>query len=99
MTEFSTWWCPECGYVTNSTAPVNGGAHTEPKKGDVSVCLSCGAPSVFEYGALISGLYMRRPTDAERALILADSGAVGAMAAVAATRAAAHARGEKWAGE
>lgn len=38
--------CPHCGWAT-SAATAFSGKHDEPSPGDLSLCLNCGAPSLF----------------------------------------------------
>ena len=39
--------CPDCGYAMDAASPVSGNADEEPRPGDLSVCLDCGAVLVF----------------------------------------------------
>jgi hypothetical protein len=42
--------CGRCGYHSDDATLVTGGARAEPKVGDLSVCLACGAISEFVDG-------------------------------------------------
>lgn len=38
--------CPGCGYRMDTSADVYNGGRA-PEEGDISICLSCGAPTIF----------------------------------------------------
>lgn len=51
--------CPHCGKVHTDHMPVSAGPR--PKKGDVSICITCGQASIFDR---VPG-WLRLPTDDE----------------------------------
>lgn len=57
-TEIPKQTCPECGYEMDCTSAAVGNA--KPQPGDLSMCLACGAASVFT-----EDLHMRKPTPEE----------------------------------
>ena len=51
--------CPKCGYRTDA-ASVARGQHHRPNAGDISVCMNCGAITIFN-----DDLTLREPTGKE----------------------------------
>ena len=50
--------CPACGYQVDAVSEVDGNA--VPEKGDISICLNCGAIAIFK-----DDLTLRKPTGEE----------------------------------
>lgn len=73
-TEFKTT-CPWCG--RENEVHTAGNTEGSPDEGDISLCWKCREPSVF----LADGS-LRKPTDEERAKILADPDVAGMMHAM-----------------
>lgn len=63
-TDFGTC-CPSCGRLNDAHTGVSGKAAPEP--GDVSLCFGCAEPAIYT-----QDLQLRRPTDDERAEIIAS---------------------------
>lgn len=72
--------CLSCGETIDGAQHATGPG-TAPTAGAVSLCFYCGNLTVFEQHAL-GYLYLRPPTDAERAEMLRDTEIVRAIAAV-----------------
>ena len=53
--------CPGCGVEHDALAIINTDEPGQPEPGDVSLCIHCGEPSVFD-----DNLNLREPTKAER---------------------------------
>ena len=43
--------CPACGYRADRASRVGGTRYVPPNDGDVSICINCGAVSLFEDAA------------------------------------------------
>lgn len=55
--------CWKCGYKMDATSPAIGNA--KPSEGDISMCLSCGAVTIFT-----KDFSLRKPTPDEEAMAL-----------------------------
>lgn len=40
--------CPACGYLTDAAGEISGKATAAPGKGDITMCLACGAVSQYD---------------------------------------------------
>jgi len=69
--------CPHCGYLLDAATACDLNDETEPKTGDMSVCIDCGEVCVFT-----DHLHLRKPTDSELLEIAGTPGLV--MAALVA---------------
>lgn len=100
MTDGPSWSCPLCGYVTNSSMKIGEAATARPapRTGDVSICLRCGEPGVFDHSPL-GVLFVRIPSVIELAVFMGNERVTGAMAMVKEAREETRARGERWVGD
>ena len=57
--------CPVCGSLLDAASSID--HDKKPKPGDVSICIYCAYPLIFEENYRI-----REPTDEERKVIMAD---------------------------
>lgn len=69
MTTFFAAFCWSCGYAMDAHSAI-GDRDATPGDGDVSICLACGEPGIYQ--SVLGGLVIRRPTDTERTDILQD---------------------------
>lgn len=64
--------CPYCSVRLDCADALPTNRSATPKAGAVSVCIACAEPALFVNGPF--GLAFRKPTDVERALIMAQIG-------------------------